>query len=288
MPVAIKAAREQCVRKNLDDSFMNLLITPSFEDIIAGYQNTAEDNDRLFHQLTSLTWSDPILGGHRRHVEDNKLGYGDAAFHAMWLRLLDYARKRFGQISLLEIGVFKGQVISLWALIGRNWDIDVRITAITPFEGRPMPRSRLITWIRSRFDFKFRENLRNGNFYENCDYEAVVKKLFGRFDLDFWKVRLCRGYSTDSHVQLELSNATFHIVYVDGDHSFDGALQDFKTYGPKVVRGGWLVADDAGSFIPGSAFWKGHEAVSRAVNILPEIGFRNVLNVGHNRIFERV
>jgi hypothetical protein len=270
------------------DSAMGQSITPSFNDIVSGYQNTAKANDRLFQQLTSLTWSEPILGDHRRYIEDNKLGFGDAAFHAMWLRLIDCARARFGRIRLLEIGVFKGQVISLWSLIARHWKVDVEITAISPFKGRELPRSRLITWMRSRFDPKFREDLRNGNFYEISDYESAVRGLFDRFELDFSSLKLYRGYSTDAQIQSELADETFHVVYVDGDHTFAGALHDFTLFGPKVVKGGWLVADDAGFFNPGSAFWKGHEAVSRAANVLPEIGFRNVTNVGHNRIFQRV
>jgi hypothetical protein len=55
-----------------------------------------------------------------------------------------------------------------------------------------------------------------------------------------------------------------------------------------VTKGGFLVADDAGCGLPGTSFWKGHEAVSRAAEILPSLGFVNILNVGHNRIYERV
>jgi len=263
-------------------------VNPSFDDLVSAYRNTEEDNDALFQQMNSLTWSDPILSAHRRYIEKNDLGYGDAAFHAMWLRLLDCARARFGRLRLLEIGVFKGQVLSLWALIARNWNIDAEITAISPLAGRPLPRSRLVRWVRSRFDAEFRESLRNGNFYDLCDYEAALQGLFARFELDFNSIELYRGYSTDPQIQLALADAMFHIVYVDGDHTFKGALQDFAVYGAKVMAGGWLVADDAGLFLPGTAFWKGHEAVSRAANILPDIGFRNVMNVGHNRIYQRV
>jgi hypothetical protein len=263
-------------------------ISPSFDDLVLAYKNTAEHNDALFQQLNLLTWSDPILSAHRHHVENNELGYGDAAFHSMWLRLLYHAQTRFGRVRLLEIGVFKGQIISLWALIARKWNIDVEITAISPFAGRPLPRSRWVTWVRSRFDAKFRENLRNGNFYDVCDYESAVRGLFARFELDIKSIKLYRGYSTDAQIQSALADAMFHIVYVDGDHTFEGASQDFAVYGAKVMAGGWLIADDAGFFIPGTAFWKGHEAVSRAANILPEIGFRNIMNVGHNRIYERV
>jgi hypothetical protein len=267
---------------------MSLEVTPSFYDLLAEYKNTAEHNDRLFEQLTSLTWREPILTAHRRHVEQNKLGFGDAAFHAMWLRLMDIAHRRFGSIRALEIGVFKGQIISLWALISQKWNIDIHISAITPLIGQPMPRSSLIRRLRARFDQRFRERLRNGDFYAQEDYASVIKHLFEHFNVNFDAVELIRGYSTDQHVLNNVANEIFDVIYVDGAHTFEGASHDFRTFGPKVAVGGWLVADDAGFFLPGTVFWKGHEAVSRAANILPDLGFRNVLYVCHNRIYERV
>jgi Methyltransferase domain len=249
-------------------------ITPSFEQLVAEYQNTAEHNDCLYNQLTDLTWAEPILSAHRRYVEQEKLGYGDAAFHAMWLRLMDFVHRRFGTVRTLEIGVFKGQVISLWALI--------------ELAGQPMPRSGLIRALRFRFDPRFRECLHNGNFYPDDDYAKFIRQLFEHFDLKFDNLDLHHGYSTEQHILNRVADSVFHVVYVDGDHTFDGALHDFTTFGAKVVVGGLLVADDASFSLPGSVFWKGHESVSRAANVLPDIGFRNVMNVGHNRIYERV
>ena len=261
-------------------------IDPSFEQLVAEYENTADHNNQLFQRLTELTWSEPSLRGHRRHIEKNKLGFGDAAFHAMWLRLLDNAYRRFGTVRTLEIGVFKGQVISLWALIAKHWNMKVQISAITPLVGQPMPKSRLELLIRSRLDPKFREQLRNANFYAQDDYAGIIRRLFERFEVDYDAVQLYHGYSTEPRILDLIGNASFHVIYVDGDHTFKGALHDFKEFGSKVVAGGWLVADDAGCGLPGTAFWKGHEAVSRAAELLPTIGFRNILNVGHNRIYE--
>jgi hypothetical protein len=267
---------------------MSVEITPSFDTLLAEYKNTAEHNDHLFKQLTSLTWTDSILSAHRRHVEKNELGFGDAAFHAMWLRMMDKVQCRSGTVRALEIGVFKGQVISLWALIGQKWNMDIHISAITPLVGQPMPRSRLIRWLRACFDQKFSERLDNGDFYAKEDYVRVIKRLFVHFNVDFSAVELFHGYSTDAHVLKSVENSIFDVIYVDGAHTFEGASHDFRTFGPKVSKGGWLVADDAGFLLPGTVFWKGHEAVSRAAKILPDLGFRNVMNVGHNRIFERV
>ena len=262
-------------------------ISRSFEQLVADYQNTAEHNDNLYRQLTELTWSDPILGAHRRYVEKNKLGFGDAAFHAMWLRLLHSAGRRFGNLRTMEIGVFKGQVISLWALIAKRWGIHVQISGISPLKGQPISQSRILTWLRYRLDRAFREAAQNGNFYPNDDYASAIRELFDHFDLSYSSVALHRGFSTDQSIAAKLANENFHILYVDGDHTYEGALHDFTVYGPKVVPGGWLVADDSGCSLPGNLFWKGHPSVSRAAEILPKLGFRNVLNVGHKRIYER-
>lgn len=261
---------------------------PTLAELAADYRNTAEHNDALHRSLTEATWADPVLAGHRRHVEEHKLGFGDAAFHSMWARLLEAAGVRFGPVQALEVGVFKGQVISLWSLLARTRGLPLTVSALTPLQGNPQPASRWLTALRLRLDRRFREQLENGNFYAAEDYEHTIRALFSQFGLDFAQVRLHRGFSTDPNVLAGLAEARFHLVYVDGDHTYEGARHDFRTFGPKVVPGGWLVADDASCGLPGTGFWKGHEAVSRAAAELPGLGFRNILNVGHNRVFERL
>lgn len=264
-----------------------LRVEPTFAQLVSRYRNTAEHNDDVHRELTAATWRDPLLAAHRRHIESSNLGFGDAAFHAMWLRLLAAAAERFGAVRALEIGVFKGQVVSLWSALGREHGFDVNISAITPLAGQPLPKRTMWNWLRARLDARYRERCDNGNFYAAEDYEAIIRSLFQRFEVDFDRVTLYRGFSTDAAILSRLSGESFHIIYIDGDHTYAGALHDFTTFGPKVVVGGWLVADDASCELPGTAFWKGHEAVSRAAEIIPLLGFENVLNVGHNRVFER-
>jgi hypothetical protein len=259
-----------------------------FDTLLADYRNTAENNDRVHQRLTQATWDDPVLAEHRRYIEANKLGFGDPAFQAMWAGLIQAAAKKFGTVRCLEIGVFKGQVISLWSLLGQRLALDVRVSALTPLAGQPLPQHPLWNKIRYRIDRRFRERINNGDFYGNEDYETVVRGLFTHFGLNFDQVALYRGYSTAPEILARLTDATFEIVYVDGDHTLTGSLHDFRTFGPKVTVGGWLIADDAGCDLPGTVFWKGHAAVSEAVKELPSLGFENVLNVGHNRIYERL
>jgi hypothetical protein len=263
---------------------------PTFHELTAGYQNTSDNNDAVHRLLTEATWSDPLLAEHRKHVEENKLGFGDAAFHAMWSALLTEAATRFGQVRTLEIGIFKGQVISLWSLLAKTRGLDLQVSALGPLAGQPRPvsRFRLLNSLRYRLDRRYREQIDNANYYDDADYEGIVRRLFERYQMDFNHVRLLRGFSTDPDILRKVEADTYHLIYVDGDHSYDGAMHDFRTFGPKVVPGGWLIADDAGGDLPGTVFWKGHEAVGRAVRTLPSLGFRNVLNVGHNRVYERL
>jgi Methyltransferase domain len=228
------------------------------------------------------------LSQHRLHVERNKAGFGDPAFHAMWDLLIEEAASRFKKVEMLEIGVYKGATISLWALISRSKKIDASIAAITPLKGSPEPGWLPYRKVRALLDKTFRERLLNGDFYEECDYGAAIQETFLEFELEFSLIELNKGYSSDQAVIECFKDREFSCVYVDGDHTYEGASNNFKIYGPLVKKSGWLVADDAGCDLPGSVFWKGHEAVSRAARKLPQLGFRNILNVGHNRIYERL
>lgn len=59
-------------------------LCPDFLAQVKAYKPTAEHNDRLFAEFTAMTWADPDLANHRRHVEANQLGFGDPAFHALY------------------------------------------------------------------------------------------------------------------------------------------------------------------------------------------------------------
>ena len=85
----------------------------------------------------------------------------------MWARLLDLAVRRHQRVRLLEIGVFKGQVISLWALLGKIYSWPLEISCITPLKGNPQPKFKILQKIKSILSEKYREEAASGNFYEN-------------------------------------------------------------------------------------------------------------------------
>jgi len=263
-----------------------MIFKPTLAEIVSRYKNTSEINDKTHEMFTRLTDLDPSLKKHRLYIEQNKLGFGDTAFHSMWARILELVVDRFKDVRALEIGVFKGQVISLWSLLASKYLWLLKISAISPCKGDPLPLSRITTFFL-KINKKIRHKIKIGGFYPKEDYIKIIKNTFSKFDLPFEEVVFHKSLSSNENLLINLKNEKYEIVYIDGDHSHEGALQDFKNFGPKVVKIGFLVADDASFNLPGTTFWKGFESVTRAAEILPKLGFRNILNVGHNRVYEK-
>ncbi|WP_316832713.1 class I SAM-dependent methyltransferase [Pedobacter aquatilis] len=262
----------------------------NFSEQVNSYINTEENNNFIFEQFNQKTKEIEWLYNHRLHVEENQLGFGDAAFHYMWYLLLNHLNEptNSNPINLLEIGVFKGQVISLWALIAKKMGINTSIFAISPFEGKTQPKSKLLYKLLIRFSKKFRRIHESANFYDDVDYFEIVKKHFEYHELEFDKITLHKGYSTENKIINSFTTDYFDIIYIDGDHTYDTVIKDIKNYTPFIKNGGFLIMDDASNNIPGTAFWKGHQQVSDAAEIIPTLGFVNVMNVGHNRIYKKL
>jgi hypothetical protein len=262
-------------------------MTDSLNVRISTYKNTAQDNSDLHNDFTELTDTISYLKMHRDFIEQNQWGFGDRAFHYLWWLMLIEASQLFDPLRTLEIGVYKGQVISLWSLIAKELKSNINITAISPFEGNTKPMSRIVRKVRTILDGNYREAVKVGNLYQKSNYIADVERIFSLFELDGSRLRCIKGYSNDPTVVEQIRGERFAIIYIDGDHTFDVARSDINTYAPLVEQGGYLVMDDASFFLPGSGFHKGVESVSRACEEVPTYGFVNVLNVGHNRVYRR-
>jgi Methyltransferase domain len=287
MSVTTSELIEACADERVGGEYMSVMVDDSLMDRVDAYENTATHNDSLHEEFTRLTQSIPFIARHRKHVEANQLGFGDAAFHYMWYLLIKHMAQNFMRPNCLEIGVFKGQVISLWALIAAELGYDMSITGISPFKGNPLPVSKWKRRLKRLSSAAFRQELAAGNFYPDEDYKLVVKSLFQAFDLSLSQTQFIEGYSNDAAVLDVARRQKYTLIYIDGDHTYEGATADIKDYSPLIEEGGFLVMDDASCNLPGNSFWKGHESVSRACEIIPTLGFKNILNVGHNRVYRR-
>lgn len=264
-------------------------VVTELEQCLANYRSTAEINDSVWINFNASTDSVPILKAHRDWVEKNSWGFGDRAFHYMWYLILrDDVLKR-SIPKLLEIGVYKGQVISLWALIANQLRSSVQITGISPFKSsKPwFGKNRVFSRIARTIFNVYRDDVRSANLYDDDNYLDCVHRIFSEFDLSEAHISLVRGYSQEQHVYERVAETKFDVIYIDGGHRYEQVAEDLAKYSPLVSRGGYLVLDDASRNQPGSKFWKGHESVSRAVHDWGAPGFTNVLNVGHNAVYKR-
>src|SRR6185503_8841681 len=71
----------------------------------------------------------PTIREHRDYFSQHGRGFGEDAFHAMWFHLFEEFRPK----SALEIGVYRGQTITLWKLLSQQFGFNCDIAAVSPF-----------------------------------------------------------------------------------------------------------------------------------------------------------
>jgi hypothetical protein len=221
---------------------------------MAAYKNVAQVNEAIYTEFAQRLEGIPFLKVHREWVEEHRWAFGDRAFHYLWLLLFNF---------LFDI------------------------YAISPFSGNGS-RSRILHQFRKIIQPRYRKFVALGNAYAQGDYLTACRIIFERFEQDFGKVHAIRGKSSDPNVYGQIQDVKFGLIYIDGDHSFEGVTSDIVHYCPLITTGGLLVMDDSSCELPEEGFFKGHPAVSKAARIIPSLGFKNVLNVGHNRVYLRI
>ena len=279
----------RCNRMSMERTRLEDITTTSLlEEVFEIYENTAQCNDDLWATFTRLTDQVDYLKEHRDFIERNKLGFGDRAFQFMWMLLLKHVHASEMPPNLLEIGVYKGQIISLWALLCARENLPLTIHGVSPLKGEQVVTNRWLIGLLRRVSRRFAEKWESANFYPDEDYQKIIRALFGHFQLSFDVVRMSLGYSAERAIIEKVSEKRFAVIYVDGDHRYEGVVADIRNYSPMLCTGGFLVMDDASLDLPGTRFWKGHRSVADACKIIEPLGFKNVLNVGHNRVYQRL
>lgn len=173
------------------------------------YTDTPEFHKRVHDLFTQLVDKDDELRIHRDWVQTAIWGFGEKSFWWMWMLLLAELPET---PSLLEIGVFRAATLSLWKMLKP----DAHVFGITPLDS-------------------------SGGVWES-DYAADIKQIHDKFNLP--QPFIYKGRSDNGDIVNTASNFKYDVVYVDGDHSFEGALFDLNTYSPLVKVGGYLVIDD--------------------------------------------
>jgi len=235
---------------------------------VAAWRDTENYALDIRDRFTRRVNADAELREHRDYVETHAYGMGERCFHWLWRLVVGEMPESF---RFMEIGVWKGQVLSLVRLlanrIGKKVDV-TGVTVLSPFAG-----------VTGQFPK-----------YANEDYMKHITDLHDHFGLEH--PRLIVGDSTSRGVQDQASwHEPLDLLYVDGCHEYEYVAKDLIYY-PQLLRvGGLLVVDDAACYLEHPAgFFSGIEPVSRAVRTVIETDpqWQHLLAVVHNRVFRRI
>lgn len=227
-----------------------------------------QDLKIIYSSLLDEYYNDPMLVSHRTYIENNQLGYGEKPFHVVWREIVKSQQKGF---KFLEIGVYKGQVLSLVKLLSDHFKNDVDFCGVSPLDTTGDKFSK----------------------YDSIDYRNTITSLFNNFNLDFnFDNNFIVGDSTSESVKDKIKQrGIFDVIYIDGCHDYDCVVSDINLMKSITKVGSIVVFDDASCYkeLPENNF-KGHQDVCEAVKneLESDDSFLEIICVGHNRIFKKI
>lgn len=198
---------------------------------------------------------------HRIYYKRESRGFGEDAFHAMWFTLL----REFRPAQCLEIGIYRGQVVSLWSLIARMLGFSCEVHGISPFT----PAGDTVSI-----------------YLRNIDYLEDTLSHHRHFGLH--EPTLIRAFSTDPVALEHIRSRRWDLIYIDGNHDYEVALADYEVCSDNLADGGLLVMDDSSLYTdyrPPLFSFAGHPGPSSVVQERAMKELRFLGAVGHNNVF---
>lgn len=245
--------------------------TINLQSVIDFYKDDPEIHRRIWSEFKYLTNQISELKSHRDWVVLNEWGYGNRSFHWMWNLIISTLKDDF---KFLEIGVFKGQIISLISYLNYLYKKDGQIFGITPLNT-------------------------TGDKYAthpDINYEEAIQRIYAQFNLSGNDLNIIEGLSTDkTSIDIAEQCGPYDVVYIDGGHDYETVINDINTYSKMISVKGFLIMDDASNDlkIPNGLIrldWKGLPDVTKAVNdtLDTDVNFKLLFAVGHNKIYQRI
>lgn len=239
--------------------------TSSFDISFANWNRSLQDPRGFYLDCVRFFYArlPKRICEHRRYFQLEGRGFGEDAFHVMWWMIFaEFHPRRF-----LEIGIYRGQTLSLAALLHAHLSIQGRVTGISPFT----PAGDAVS-----------------NYRKDVNYLEDTLQNFAHFKLP--KPELIKAFSTDSIAVERIAASQWDCVYIDGNHDYEVALEDWQRCSAALKAGGLIVLDDAAlgtSYDAPSFATKGHPGPSRLASEINPREFAEILRVGHNRVFRK-
>lgn len=234
----------------------------TLEELNNNFKNRNLQYKYFYHFFWNL--SPNWLKEHRNYFSEERRGFGEDAFHAMWYFIFN----EFKPTNVLEIGIYRGQTLSLFSLLGVNFNFELQIHGISPFTSAGDNVSKYLV---------------------ELDYYNDVNKNFKYFNLK--TPILHRGFSTDENMVNIIQSKQWDLIYIDGNHDYEVAKQDFDVCSKNLRKGGLIVLDDASLYTdykPPFYSTAGHPGPSKVASEINFNSFQEILSVGHNRVFKKI
>lgn len=231
------------------------------------WKNDSNLNEQIFLNFTNYIDLIEPLKKHEQNIHANNLGYGEKSFWFLWHLLVNEMPTEF---KFLEIGVYKGSILSLVQLSSDLLNKSPKIFGLTPL---------------STTGDKYLQS------YDNVNYLECIGQSFAINNLDISNVTILNGLSTNKELQLEMrSESPMNIIYIDGCHDYDVVLQDIEFGDSMLNRGSYLVMDDASSHLNFKLNrFNGHEDVAKAIETSETLNtkYKHLFACGHNRVWRK-
>ena len=233
------------------------------DNSILDIKNKFNDLNVEYEYYYHFYWNylDKDLRLHREFFQKNQRGFGEDAFHAMWFLIF----KEFKPINVLEIGVYRGQTLSLFTLLGLKYSKVLNVNGISPLTSAGDEVS---------------------TYLKNLDYENDINENFEYFNLG--KPLIHKGFSTDIEMRNIILKSEWDLIYIDGNHDYEIAKSDFILCSESCKKGGIIVLDDSSlytNYMPSAYSTAGHPGPSLVADEIDMTKFKEIISVGHNRVF---
>lgn len=257
----LMAFRREQAKKALLRSFHGNPLEVPLQKWAASLKEPTEFYLRCFHYFhTKLPDS---LRNHREYFTQENRGFGEEAFHVMWFLIFG----EFKPKAFLEIGVYRGQTLSLASLLQRQFNIDGFVAGISPFSNAADAVSK---------------------YKKSVAYYEDTLKNFAHFQLP--APVLIKAFSTDPEAAAFVKRQQWDCVYIDGNHDYPVARADWELCAAAIKPGGLIVLDDSAmgtDYHPPIFATPGHPGPSQVASEVDPTQFAEILRVGHNRVFQK-
>lgn len=200
-------------------------------------------------------------------------GFGHLAFSWNWKLLVDNVPNNF---KFLEIGVYKGRILSIIGLLANEINKECNIYGITPL---------------STSGDKY-------SVYKESNFLQDIQNNYLKYNEKIDNLHIIHGFSQDEQIiNIAKENGEYDIIYIDGCHDYDVVVSDIQNYSKMIKINGYLIIDDSSIYIPNAfcpnAFcpdgYLGHYDVSIAADKYMNTNedFIYLYSVGHNRVWKR-